>query len=130
MTSSDYLFSNDRDSRSSTALSLNLSVPSLNNATDSFQRNSSLMTTPRSTLPNYFSTRSLTSHAQINAFTCSNHPPSAPMLQRKNFQIKLPEQDILDKNFFHTFNINQSQNEKTINHNSEKTTNIGNYFLI
>ncbi|CAF4970899.1 unnamed protein product, partial [Rotaria socialis] len=54
-------------------------------------------------------------------------PPSAPLLLRKNIEFKPAEQEILDNNFFSTFNMKQNEPKSQ---NSENTINNSRlYFL-
>jgi hypothetical protein len=125
MTSSDCLSKSNLQSHLSTKSRLNLSVSSANNiTTDELKKTSSNTSTPTSSSPNSFYTPPL--HHQIrfpqpNMFTFPRPPqPSAPILSRRSIEFKPPEQDVLDKNFFRTFNMEQKDDE--INDN---TTNQG-----
>ncbi|CAF3397978.1 unnamed protein product [Rotaria sp. Silwood1] len=131
MTSSDCLPSNNRDSRLSNISHFNLPVRPFLNGTNEVQKSSSLSTTPISSSPTNFHTPRLvnqTRFPQSNMFNYLRHPPPLPpppvqALLRKNIQFKPPEQDILDKNFFRTFNMEQKEELK--NKNSENIINIG-----
>ncbi|CAF4398402.1 unnamed protein product [Rotaria sp. Silwood2] len=130
MTSSDCLPSNNRDSRLSTISHFNLPVRPFLNGTNEVQKPSPTCTTPISGSPNNFFTPRLAIQPrfpQTNMFNYPRHPPPLPppprqVLLRKTVEFKPPEQDILDKSFFHTFDMEQK--EKTNNKNSENTTNI------
>ena len=40
-------------------------------------------------------------------FAYPRHPPPAPTLARRSIEVKPPEQDVLDKNFFRAFNMEE-----------------------
>jgi hypothetical protein len=118
MTSSDCLSTNNLHPHLSTKSRLTLPVSSIHNEPDELTKTSS---TPTSLSQNSFHTS--ISHNQLrssqpNMFAFPR--PPAPALLRRNIQFKPPEQDVLDKNFFRTFNMEQQ--EKNLN---DSTTNIG-----
>ncbi|CAF3475281.1 unnamed protein product [Rotaria sordida] len=128
MTSSDCLSSNNRDHRLSSIPRFNLPVQPFLNTTNEIQKTPSSCTTPISASPNNFYTPTLIHPPRFPQANMLNFPrPPLPLppppLTRKNIEFKPPEQDILDKNFFRTFNMEQKQ--ETINKNSDNTTNIG-----
>ena len=119
MTSSEFVFSNNHHPRLSNAPRFNLPVPSNVNGTDDLRRSASCATTPTSTSPaNFFTPLSVpqTRFPQPNMFAFPRYPtPRAPALTRKPIHFKPPEQDILDKSFFRTFNMEQKEeNSETI----------------
>ena len=125
MTSSDCLSSNNPHPRLSTISRLNLPVPSIHNTNDELKKSMSCTITPTSTSPSSFYTPTSVIQPRFphpNLFAFPRHPP--PTLSRRNVDFKPPEQDILDKNFFDTFNMEQKEDK--INKNLEKTTIIGN----
>jgi hypothetical protein len=118
MTSSDCLSSNNLHPRLSTKSHLNLPVPTILDGNDELKRSSSCISTPTSTSPNNFFTPTTgiqPRFPQPNMFAFPRHPPPAPTLSRRNVEFKPPEQDVLDKNFFRTFNMEQKDDKKSEN---------------
>jgi hypothetical protein len=131
MTSSDCLSSNNHHPRLSIISRLNLPVPSIHNVNDELNKTLSTTTTPTSTSPSNFHTPTSViqprfPHPNAFAFPRPPPPPSHATLLRKSIEFKPPEQDILDKNFFHTFNMEQK--EEKINKNLDTTINKGNIY--
>jgi hypothetical protein len=127
MTSSDCLSNNNVHPRLSIKTHLNLPVSSIHNQNEQLKRTSSFTLTPTSTSPNNYFTPTggiQQRFSQPNMFAYPRHPPPAPTLSRKHIQFKPPEQDILDKNFFQTFDMEEKVEKK-----SENTTNRGNNLL-
>ncbi|CAF0889442.1 unnamed protein product [Adineta steineri] len=128
MTSSDCLSSNNHHSRLSSISRLNLSVPAPNNTNTDSKNPSSCTTTPTSVSPNTFYTPTSSTQPrfpQPNMFAFPRQPPpQAPILTRRNIHFKPPEQDVLDKNFFRTFNMEQKE-ETLLNKHLDKVNPIG-----
>jgi len=124
MTSSDCLSSNNLLPRLSTKSRLNLPVTSIHNVIDEVKKTSSCTSIPTLVSPSQFYTPTANNQhrfTQPNMFPFPRPPPpTAPILPRKNIEFKPPEQEILDNNFFQTFDMKQK--EKNINNN---TANIG-----
>lgn len=131
MTSSGCLSNNNHDDpRLSTRSHTNLSVRSFQNPSNELLRTSSFTATTMSASPNNFYVRPPMHQShfpQANMYGFPRippPPPPAPTLTRRNIEFKPPEQDILDKNFFDAFNIEQKPNKNT-NHNTPNTINEG-----
>jgi hypothetical protein len=126
MTSSDCLSSNNLHPRLSSITRLNLPVPSIHNVPNDLKKSSSFTTTPTSTSPHNFHTPTATIPARFphpNMFPYPRQPPPAPVLLRKHIEFKPPEQEILDRTFIHTFNMEE---KNVSNKTSESTINTGN----
>lgn len=125
MTSSDCLSTNNLHPRLSTKSRLNLPVPSVHNVkTDEIKMSTS---TPTSTTPspNIFYTSLANNQIrfpQPPMFSFPRPPaPSATALSRRNFDMKPPEQDLLDNSFFRAFNLEQQKEENV----TDNKINIG-----
>lgn len=122
MTSSDCLSSSNRyRPRLSNASRLTLPIPSIHHITDDAKRAvspSASSVTPTSTSPSMFFTPIGSLQHRFphpNRFPFAR-PPTLP-LGRRGIEFKPPEQDVLDKNFFRAFNM--EQNNETSGKTSE-----------
>ena len=122
MTSSDCLSSSNRyRPRLSNVPRLTLPIPSIHHMTDDPKRTvspSPLSVTPTSTSPSMFFTPIGSLQHRFphpNRFPFAR-PPTLP-LGRRGIEFKPPEQDVLDKNFFRAFNM--EQNNETSGKTSE-----------
>jgi hypothetical protein len=134
MTSSDCLSSNNQyRPRLSSVSRLNLPTSSVTNVTDDLKRTTlstttatATPTTPNSTSPNMYFTplgSISTQFSQLNAFSSCRPTPlaaSSSTLLRPRIAFKPPEQEMLDRSFFNTFNM--EQNDMTTKQTSDMMT--------
>ena len=112
MTSPDCLSSNNQYRPRLPSISrLNLAVTTDPATSDDAKKAaSSAARTPTSTSPNMFYSPRPSGqprYFQPNMFAYPRHPPPAPTLARRSIEVKPPEQDVLDKNYFRAFNLEE-----------------------
>ncbi len=122
MTSSDCLSTNNLHPRLSAKSRLNLPVSTVHNVTDEMKKSVSCTSTPTSSSPLHFYAPTVQNPVRFNHPNMLNfpRPPQAPATSRRNIGFRVPEQEVLDKNFFQAFNMEQ-KNEKTSQNQKSKS---------